>query len=36
MRWGITRRCAEALLTGEATYEVTPENVIITRAVKED
>ena len=34
-RWGITRRCAEALLTGEATYEVSPEHITITRTVEE-
>ena len=34
-RWGITRRCAEALLTGEATYEVSPDHITITRTVEE-
>lgn len=34
-RWGISRRCAEELLTGEATYEVTPDHIIITRTIKE-
>lgn len=34
-RWGITRRCAEALLTSEATYEVSPEHITITRTVQE-
>lgn len=34
-RWGITRRCALALLTGEASYEVTPEHITITRIVEE-
>lgn len=36
LRWGITRRCALAMLTGEATYEITPENIIITRTVVEE
>jgi hypothetical protein len=35
-RWGISKRCAEAILTGEATHEVGPEIVTITRTVREE
>lgn len=35
-RWGITRRCALALLTGEATYELTDDTVTLTRTIVED
>lgn len=34
-RWGISRRCAVAILTGEAAFEITDKNVIITRPVVE-
>jgi hypothetical protein len=34
MRWGISRKCAELILKGEAKYEVTPEEIIITREVR--
>ena len=35
-RWGITKRCAEAILTGEATYETNAEIVTITRTFFEE
>ena len=35
-RWGITRRCSLALLTGEATYDLNPETVTITRTIVEE
>lgn len=35
-KWGITRRCAEALLTGQATYRLSDDTVIITRPVIEE
>ena len=34
-RWGISRRCAHAILTGEGTFEITDKNIIITRPVVE-
>ena len=34
-RWGITQRCAIAILTGEGSFEVTDKNIIITRPVVE-
>lgn len=30
-KWGISRRCAEAILTGEATYALSDDSVTITR-----
>ena len=33
-RWGITRACAEAILTGEATHTVTPLYITIKRPVR--
>ena len=35
-RWGITRRCAQAILTNEATIEVGDKQVTITRPVTEE
>ena len=34
-RWGISRRCAHAILTGEGDFKVTDQNIIITRPVVE-
>lgn len=34
-RWGISRRCAQAILTGEGNFKVSDDNVIITRPVVE-
>lgn len=34
-RWGISRRCAEAMLTGECEYELSDDTVTITRPVME-
>lgn len=34
-RWGISRRCAEAILNDECTYELADNSVIITRPVIE-
>ncbi len=30
-KWGISRRCAEAILTGEGTYALSDDSVTITR-----
>lgn len=35
-RWGISKACAKAMLTGEATHEVNPMFVTITRPVTEE
>lgn len=35
-RWGISRRCAEAMLTGECEYELSDNSVTITRPVVEE
>ena len=35
-KWGISRRCAEAILTGEAVYILSDDTVIITRPVIEE
>lgn len=35
-KWGISRRCAEAILTGEATYNLSDDTVTITRPVIEE
>lgn len=35
-RWGISRRCAQAILNGEGTYSLTDDSVIITRPVVEE
>lgn len=35
-RWGISRRCARAILNGEGTYNLTDDSVIITRPVVEE
>lgn len=35
-RWGVTKRVAEAILTGEATYEMNDETVTVTRTVNEE
>ena len=35
-RWGISKRCAEAMLTGEATHALNPETVTITRTIREE
>lgn len=34
-RWGISRRCAQAILTGEATFTVGDQHITITRPVVE-
>ena len=34
-RWGVTRRAALALLTGEATYDLTDDTVTLTRTIVE-
>jgi hypothetical protein len=34
-RWGISRRCATAILTGEGSFEITDKGIIITRPVLE-
>jgi hypothetical protein len=36
MRWGITRRCSLALLTGEATYDLNDDTVTVTRTIVEE
>lgn len=35
-RWGISRRCAEALLAGECEYTLSDDTVTITRPVVEE
>lgn len=35
-RWGISKRCAEAILNDEATYELNDEIVTITRTISEE
>lgn len=35
-RWGVTRRVAEAILTGEAEYTITDSHIIVTRPVTEE
>ena len=35
-RWGISKRCAQAIMTGEATHEMNSETVTITRTVREE
>lgn len=34
-RWGISRRCADAILTGEGDFKVSDDSIIITRPVVE-
>ena len=34
-RWGVTHRCAQAILTGEATVNVGDQHITITRPVVE-
>lgn len=35
-RWGISRKCAEALLEGTATYELSDNAVTVTRTFHEE
>ena len=35
-RWGVTRACAEAIITGRATINVTDDAVTVTRKVSEE
>lgn len=35
-RWNISRRCSEAILTGEATYTLSDDTVTIVRPVMEE
>jgi hypothetical protein len=35
-RWGITRRCAEAIITGEAQFDVGNLLITVTRPVTEN
>lgn len=35
-RWGISKRCAQAILTDEATHEMNSETVTITRTIREE
>lgn len=35
-RWGVSRRCAEALLNDEATYDINDDTVTVTRSVVEE
>jgi hypothetical protein len=35
-RWGVTKRVAEAILTGEGTYDMTDEIVTVTRTLNEE
>ncbi len=35
-RWGISRRCAEAMLTGECEYTLSDDDVTIIRPVMEE
>lgn len=35
-RWGISRRCAEAILSGEAQYNLDENAVTVTRPVTEE
>lgn len=35
-RWGITKRCAEAILKDEAEYEIDPMFITIARKVREE
>ena len=35
-RWGVTRRCAEDIITGKATYDIDDKLITVTRTITEE